>query len=366
MSKDMTDADAAALQQTAAAGKVRAIRESSIKTGEARDAYAAATGAEQGKWANLMKMAAIVGMVPEDWRGDDKTRKAIDKKLVNGLIDHLFPKYASTDLSAYYRVMNGTATDADKKKYGNLNPVTAKSLYGVAHQRRAEIRGLITCFGSENVQAEAMRGLDRHPSFRKSGGAQVYFGRLLSAARDYMKDAKEPTTQGLCAVVDRTVESMIEKADAPKPKPNDLEKVTALRKAIVEAVGKLVAIEESAHLRKDVAAAVQKMITDNTMLPITPAEDAPRVKRAERHAKVKPAGKPAEGKPLPLHENDAVLAVADQGLAAVLDAARQYPDGPPADKAAEMRAKAASMDKPRKGPRVNAKATLDADELASL
>jgi hypothetical protein len=63
------------------------------------------------------------------------------------------------------------------------------------------------------------------------------------------------------------------------------------------------------------------------MIPATPVEDQPKVKRAERRAKVKPASKPAEST---------------------------------APKPAESTAPKV------KGPRINAKATLDADEMAAL
>jgi len=213
-----------------------------------------------------------------------------------------------------------------------------------------------------------MQGLERHPSFRKSGGAQTYFAKVVATARDYMDGTEQPTTDGLCGAIDRAVESMVEKADGPKPTKSTVEQVNALREAVSAALRKLQALEENRYLSKAVAAAVETMVQENTMVPATPVEEQPKVKRAEKRAKVKSAEvtPSPKGEPLPMHKNDAVLAVADQGLAAVMDAAAKYPNGPPADKAEEMRAKAASMDKPRKGPRINAKATLDDTDLAAL
>jgi hypothetical protein len=334
------NAKAAELNNTAAAKKLRALVESKIKTREAGEAYAAATGAEQGKWANMMRVAAIVGVVPEDWQGDATTQTYIAKTVVNTMIDTVAPKYHSTDVEAWGRIMRGNASVEERAKYGNMSPVTAKSLYGVAHQRRAELRGIISYFGSTKVQAEAMQGLERHPTFRKSGGAQVYFGKLVSAARGYMEKNPAPTTDGLCAAIDREIESMIEKADGPKVQPSDLQKVAKLRELISDALKKLQGIEENKHLSKAVAAAVETMVHENTMIPATPVEDQPKVKRAERRAKVKTASKPAEN-------------AAPKGWDAVEGGTVAEDETP-------------RVAPKVKGPRINAKATLDADEMAAL
>jgi len=331
----------ARLNNTAAKKKLDALRDSAIKTREAGEAYAAATGAEQGKWANMMRVASIVGVVPEDWAGDKTTRDFIAKKVINAMIDTVAPKYNSLDVEAWGRIMRGNATDAERQKYGNLSPVTAKSLYGVAHQRRAELRGVLSYFGSAKVQAEAMQGLERHPSFRKSGGAQTYFAKVVATARDYMDATETPTTDGLCGAIDRAVEGMVQKADGPKPSKSTVEQVNALREAVSAALRKLQAVEENKYLSKAVAAAVENMVQENTMLPVTAVEDQPKAKRAERRAKAKRADKPTEVTPSPKGWDKV-----DGGTV----------EGEPTPHAAPK----------AKGPRVNVKATLDDTDLAAL
>jgi hypothetical protein len=103
---------------------------------------------------------------------------------------------------------------------------------------------------------------------------------------------------------------------------------------------KLQGIEENKHLSKAVAAAVETMVHENTMIPATPVEDQPKVKRAERRAKVKTASKPAEN-------------AAPKGWDAVEGGTVAEDETP-------------RVAPKVKGPRINAKATLDADEMAAL
>jgi hypothetical protein len=308
-----------------------------------------------------------VGVIPEDWQGDATTQTYIAKTVVNTMIDTVAPKYHSTDVEAWGRIMRGNASAEERAKYGNMSPVTAKSLYGVAHQRRAELRGIISYFGSAKVQAEAMQGLERHPSFRKSGGAQVYFGKLVSAARGYMEKNAAPTTDGLCAAIDREVESMCEKADGPKPTKSTVEQVNALREAVSAALRKLQALEENKYLSKAVAAAVETMVQENTMIPATPVEDQPKVKRAERRAKVKPASKPVENAaPKGWDAADGGVVQDEATRAKAKEVAADIAGVTVGALEMELlREKAEEARKPKE-PRVNAKATLDADELSAL